>query len=83
MDGCPRRAVASVPVVTRAEFAAEELGGREISEAVGGAAHAGPPLYTLDTEALAALAPELVLAHVLHGVRAGGPVSGAEARRLE
>ncbi|WP_327256542.1 cobalamin-binding protein [Streptomyces sp. NBC_01244] len=57
----PPAAVASVPVVTRAEFAAEDLSSREISEAVGGAAHSGSSLYTLDTEALAALAPELVL----------------------
>ncbi|MFE4257766.1 ABC transporter substrate-binding protein [Streptomyces sp. NPDC056883] len=57
----PPAAVASVPVVTRAEFAAEELSSREISEAVGGAAHSGSSLYTLDTAALAALAPDLVL----------------------
>ncbi|MFE9561642.1 cobalamin-binding protein [Streptomyces sp. NPDC006487] len=57
----PPEAVASVPVVTRAEFAAEDLGSREISEAVGGAAHSGSSLYTLDTAALAALVPDLVL----------------------
>ncbi|MFD4247078.1 cobalamin-binding protein [Streptomyces sp. NPDC058525] len=57
----PPEAVASVPVVTRAEFAAEELSSREISEAVGGAAHSGSSLYTLDTGALAALEPEVVL----------------------
>ncbi|MFJ6782955.1 cobalamin-binding protein [Streptomyces yangpuensis] len=57
----PPAAVASVPVVTRAEFAADELSSREISEAVGGAAHSGSSLYTLDTEALAALAPDVLL----------------------
>lgn len=57
----PPEAVASVPVVTRAEFAADELTSREISDAVGGAAHSGSSLYTLDTEALAALAPDVVL----------------------
>ncbi|MFJ4777869.1 cobalamin-binding protein [Streptomyces sp. NPDC088762] len=57
----PPAAVASVPVVTRAEFDADALSSREISEAVGGAAHSGSSLYTLDTEALAALAPEVLL----------------------
>ncbi|MFJ9941939.1 ABC transporter substrate-binding protein [Streptomyces erythrochromogenes] len=57
----PPAAVASVPVVTRAEFAADELSSREISEAVGGAAHSGSSLYALDTEALAELAPDVLL----------------------
>ncbi|WCD90164.1 hypothetical protein KPP03845_106589 [Streptomyces xanthophaeus] len=57
----PPQAVAAVPVVTRAEFDAQELSSREISEAVGGAAHSGSSLYTLDTGALAALAPDVVL----------------------
>ncbi|MET9606970.1 cobalamin-binding protein [Streptomyces sp. NPDC006512] len=57
----PAGAVASVPVVTRAEWAADELSSREISDAVGGAAHSGSSLYTLDTGALAALAPDVVL----------------------
>ncbi|MFJ6053718.1 cobalamin-binding protein [Streptomyces sp. NPDC092307] len=57
----PPAAVASVPVVTRAEFDADALSSREISQAVGGSAHSGSSLYTLDTEALAALAPEVLL----------------------
>ncbi|MFF3457495.1 cobalamin-binding protein [Streptomyces sp. NPDC002730] len=57
----PPAAVESVPVVTAAEFSADALSSREISDAVGGAAHSGSSLYTLDTEALAALAPEVVL----------------------
>ncbi|MGE7385195.1 cobalamin-binding protein [Streptomyces sp. NPDC004126] len=57
----PPAAVASVPVVTRAEFDADALSSREISEAVGGSAHSGSSLYTLDTEALAELAPEVLL----------------------
>ncbi|MFJ9681623.1 ABC transporter substrate-binding protein [Streptomyces sp. NPDC101194] len=57
----PPAAVASVPVVTRAEFDADDLSSREISEAVGGAAHSGSSLYTLDTVALAALAPDVLL----------------------
>ncbi|PWK65241.1 iron complex transport system substrate-binding protein [Streptomyces sp. CG 926] len=57
----PPAAVASVPVVTRAEFDADALSSREISQSVGGSAHSGSSLYTLDTEALAALAPEVLL----------------------
>ncbi|MGW6821532.1 cobalamin-binding protein [Streptomyces sp. NPDC055005] len=54
-------AVAGVPVVTSAAFSSDELSSREISEAVGGAAHSGSSLYGLDVEALGALAPEVVL----------------------
>ncbi|MFF3425873.1 cobalamin-binding protein [Streptomyces sp. NPDC002602] len=54
-------AVAGVPVVTSAAFSSDELSSREISEAVGGAAHSGSSLYDLDVEALGALAPEVVL----------------------
>ncbi|MFB6516986.1 cobalamin-binding protein [Streptomyces sp. NPDC056401] len=57
----PPAVVATVPVVTRAEFDADELSSREISAAVGGAAHSGSSLYTLDTEALAALRPDVLL----------------------
>ncbi|MFD7783977.1 cobalamin-binding protein [Streptomyces nojiriensis] len=57
----PPRAVAGVPVVTSAEFSADTLSSREISDAVGGAAHSGSSLYALDTAALGALAPDVVL----------------------
>ncbi|MGW6410299.1 cobalamin-binding protein [Streptomyces vinaceus] len=57
----PARAVAGVPVVTSAGFSSDALTSREISDAVGGAAHSGSSLYTLDTDALGALAPEVVL----------------------
>ncbi|WBB63799.1 cobalamin-binding protein [Streptomyces sp. WMMC500] len=57
----PPEAVAGVPVVTAAGFDADAMSSREISTAVGGAAHRGSSLYTLDTDALAALAPEVVL----------------------
>ncbi|MFJ8567891.1 cobalamin-binding protein [Streptomyces sp. NPDC093514] len=57
----PPEQVAGVPVVTSAEFPADTLSSREISDAVGGAAHSGSALYTLDTDALGALAPEVVL----------------------
>ncbi|MFI7355738.1 cobalamin-binding protein [Streptomyces avidinii] len=57
----PPEQVAGVPVVTSAEFSADTLSSREISDAVGGAAHSGSSLYTLDTDALGALAPDVVL----------------------
>ncbi|MFJ4844429.1 cobalamin-binding protein [Streptomyces sp. NPDC088733] len=57
----PPEAVASVPVVTGAAFAPDDLSSREISDAVGGTAHSGSSLYTLDTEALAAAEPDVVL----------------------
>ncbi|WP_328296826.1 cobalamin-binding protein [Streptomyces sp. NBC_00435] len=94
----PPEEVAAVPVVTKAEFAAEELSSREISEAVGGAAHSGSSLYTLDTGALAALEPDIVLTQdlcdvcavsyeaVSHAVRvldAGPRVLSLEPRTLD
>jgi iron complex transport system substrate-binding protein len=57
----PPEVVASVPVVTAAEFDADALSSREISQAVGGAAHQGSSLYTLDADLLAELAPDVVL----------------------
>ncbi|MEV6308423.1 cobalamin-binding protein [Streptomyces sp. NPDC051840] len=64
----PPRDVASVPVVTGADLDQERLTSREISDAVGGSAHSGCSLYTLDTEALAALRPEVVLTQDLCAV---------------
>ncbi|MFE6814024.1 cobalamin-binding protein [Streptomyces sp. NPDC057677] len=57
----PPQDVSGVPVVTSAAFSSDALSSREISAAVGGAAHGGSSLYALDTEALAALAPDVVL----------------------
>ncbi|MEU6289337.1 cobalamin-binding protein [Streptomyces sp. NPDC046988] len=57
----PPGEVASVPVVTGADLDQDRLTSREISDAVGGSAHSGSSLYTLDTEALSALSPEVVL----------------------
>ncbi|WP_328859349.1 cobalamin-binding protein [Streptomyces sp. NBC_00306] len=57
----PPRDVASVPVVTGADLDQDRLTSREISDAVGGSAHSGSSLYTLDTGALAALRPDFVL----------------------
>ncbi|MCJ0874577.1 hypothetical protein [Streptomyces sp. AP-93] len=77
----PPAAVASVPVVTRAGFSAEDLSSREISEAVGGAAHSGASLYTLDTAALAALAPDLVLTQDADGGAGRAPGRGRRVAR--
>ncbi|WP_030671798.1 cobalamin-binding protein [Streptomyces sp. NRRL B-1347] len=57
----PPREVASVPVVTGADLDQTALSSREISDAVGGSAHSGSSLYTLDADALAALRPDVVL----------------------
>ncbi|MFJ9820323.1 cobalamin-binding protein [Streptomyces sp. NPDC101151] len=57
----PPREVTSVPVVTGADLDQDTLTSREISDAVGGSAHSGSSLYTLDTEALAGLRPDVVL----------------------
>ncbi|MFJ3821148.1 cobalamin-binding protein [Streptomyces nodosus] len=57
----PPGEVARVPVVTGADLDQDALTSREISDAVGGSAHSGSSLYTLDTDALAALRPDVVL----------------------
>lgn len=57
----PAGEVEHIPVVTAAAFDAAALTSREISDAVGGAAHRGSSLYSLDTELLAALKPDVVL----------------------
>lgn len=56
----PPDTVAAVPVLTGTAFDADELSSKEIGDAVG-AGHRGSSLYTLDTELLAALAPDVVL----------------------
>ena len=56
----PPDAVAGVPVVTGSEIV-DGGSSREISQAVGGAAHQGSALYTVDSELLAELAPDVIL----------------------
>ena len=53
--------VRTVPVVTASEIDDSHASSREISDAVGGAAHTGSSLYTLDIKSLAELAPDVVL----------------------
>ncbi|MBF8189962.1 cobalamin-binding protein [Nonomuraea sp. K274] len=78
----PADLVASVPVVTAAEFSADRMSSREISDAVGGAAHQGSSLYTLDVERLAELAPDVVLTQDLCDVCAVSYTGVSAAVRL-
>lgn len=78
----PPEAVAAVPVVTGAEFTPDDLTSREISDAVGGAAHSGSSLYTLDTDALASLRPDVVLTQDLCDVCAVSYEKVSRAVRL-
>ncbi|MEU4231581.1 cobalamin-binding protein [Nonomuraea sp. NPDC026600] len=78
----PPAVVEAVPVVTAAEFAADRMSSREISDAVGGAAHQGSSLYTLDVERLADLAPDVVLTQDLCEVCAVSYTGVSRAVRL-
>ncbi|MFI5879384.1 cobalamin-binding protein [Streptomyces sp. NPDC051554] len=78
----PPREVASVPVVTGADLDQDRLTSREISDAVGGSAHSGSSLYTLDTEALASLRPDVVLTQDLCDVCAMSYESVSRTVRL-
>ncbi|UED87881.1 cobalamin-binding protein [Streptomyces profundus] len=78
----PAEAVAGVPVVTRADLDQETLSSREISDAVGGSAHSGSSLYTLDTEALGALRPDVLLTQDLCDVCAVSYARVSRAVRL-
>ncbi|TDP98108.1 cobalamin-binding protein [Labedaea rhizosphaerae] len=55
----PPAAVAGVPVLTGSDIDAEHMSSREIGAAVG-KGHQGSSLYTLDSELLAELAPDVV-----------------------
>ena len=74
--------VVDVPVVTAAEVDQDRMSSREISLAVGGSAHSGSSLYTVDIERLAALAPDLVLTQDLCDVCAVSYRRVSEAVRL-
>ncbi|MFJ7905038.1 cobalamin-binding protein [Streptomyces sp. NPDC096198] len=78
----PPDEVAQVPVVTGADLDQDTLTSREISDAVGGSAHSGSSLYTLDTEALAALRPDVVLTQDLCEVCAVSYARVSGAARL-
>jgi iron complex transport system substrate-binding protein len=53
--------VEGIPIVTTTEIDQDAMSSREISAAVGGASHRGSSLYTLNSDLLARLAPDLVL----------------------
>ncbi|HEY0638268.1 MAG TPA: ABC transporter substrate-binding protein [Pseudonocardiaceae bacterium] len=57
----PAGETGDIPVVTAATLDTGRMTSREISDAVGGAAHRGSALYALDTGLLAELAPDVVL----------------------
>ncbi|RMI34751.1 cobalamin-binding protein [Streptomyces triticirhizae] len=78
----PPDEVAGVPVVTGADLDQTTLTSREISDAVGGSAHSGSSLYTLDTEALAALRPDVLLTQDLCRVCAVSYASVSHTVRL-
>ncbi|MFJ5265257.1 cobalamin-binding protein [Streptomyces sp. NPDC088387] len=78
----PPRDVASVPVVTGAHLDQDALSSREISDAVGGSAHSGSSLYTLDTAMLAALRPDVILTQDLCDVCAVSYEKVSDAVRL-
>ncbi|GII88860.1 cobalamin-binding protein [Sphaerisporangium siamense] len=78
----PPEEVGSVPVVTRAELATDRMTSREISDAVGGAAHRGSSLYAIDVPRLAGLAPDVILTQDLCDVCAVSYTAVSEAVRV-
>ncbi|MGH3392129.1 MAG: BtuF-related (seleno)protein, partial [Actinomadura sp.] len=78
----PPEAVESVPVVTAAELRTTEMSSREISAAVGGALHRGSSLYSLDTDRLRELAPDVILTQDLCDVCAVSYASVSQAVRV-
>ena len=78
----PPEAVESVPVVTAAELRTAEMSSREISAAVGGALHQGSSLYSLDTDRLREIAPDVVLTQDLCDVCAVSYASVSQAVRV-
>ncbi|WP_020672947.1 cobalamin-binding protein [Amycolatopsis nigrescens] len=74
--------VESVPVVTTSGLDRPGLSSREISDSVGSSRHSGSSLYTLDTELLAELAPDVVLTQDLCDVCALSYQKVSEAVRV-
>ncbi|HWO62622.1 MAG TPA: ABC transporter substrate-binding protein [Umezawaea sp.] len=73
--------VGVVPVVTGGSFDPNALSSKEISDAVGGS-HRGSSLYTLDTDLVASLAPDVVLTQDLCDVCAISYERVSEAVRV-
>lgn len=57
--------VEAVPVMTRNTLDLDQKGSREIDEAIGTSGHSGSSIYALDTEALRASEPDLILTQEL------------------
>ncbi|QWF84592.1 cobalamin-binding protein [Amycolatopsis sp. CA-230715] len=74
--------VERVPAVTASGIDDARMTSREISAAVGGAPHRGSSLYQLDTDRLAALAPDVVLTQDLCDVCAVSYRSVTDAVRV-
>ncbi|WP_084794806.1 cobalamin-binding protein, partial [Actinokineospora bangkokensis] len=75
-------AVHDVPVVTAAGIDQDRMTSREISLAVGGSAHSGSSLYTVDIALLARLRPDVVLTQDLCDVCAVSYRKVSEAVRV-
>jgi iron complex transport system substrate-binding protein len=78
----PAGAIEAVPVVTASDIDPSGMSSREISDAVGGIGHRGSSLYTLDTQALARLAPDVVFTQDLCEVCAVSYQRVSEAVRV-
>jgi iron complex transport system substrate-binding protein len=77
----PAGAVAAIPVVTSSEIG-PAMSSREISQAVGSARHRGSSLYTLRSDLLAELRPDVVLTQDLCEVCAVSYRSVSDAVRV-
>ena len=55
----------AVPAVTSDALVTHEMSSREINDAIGGAVHSGSSIYSLDTDALEAVKPDLILTQEL------------------
>ncbi len=78
----PPGQVDGVPVVTGSGIDHDRMSSREISAAVGGSAHSGSSLYTVDLDALALARPDLVLTQDLCDVCAVSYRRVSDAVRL-
>lgn len=74
--------VYSVPILTRDELATSSMATREIHEAIENSVHSGSSIYALDSEALRASKPDLILTQELCEVCAVSYTDVAKAARL-
>lgn len=74
--------VEHVPVMTSDALATHEMTSREVHDAIGGAVHSGSSIYNLDTEALDAAKPDLIITQELCEVCAVSYKDVQQAARL-